>query len=184
MCNYWIFIGKYLGIFVVQNVFYINPFFDIIRVIDRLEKSIMKKYIYMILNDLKYLLILWLPILIIEETILFDYVSSVGAFIVSILASLIGLFIYIEDYKRIDKNKVNRYIYNIANVIILGLSSLSLGYLFVNLVDMQVFHHCMGQGWDCFLFGIEYLLIGFYYASFTLIILIIWLIVRFIKHLK
>lgn len=142
----------------------------------------MKNYIYMLLKDLKYLLILWIPILIIEETVLFDYISSGGSLIFSVLSSLICLLTYIKDYKRIDKNKVNIYIYNVSNAIILSLSNLSLGYLFINLIDMQIFHQCMGQGWDCFLFGIEYLLIGIEYVILAVIALIIWLIIRFVIY--
>lgn len=144
----------------------------------------MKKITYMILSFLKYILILWIPILLIEETFLYDYFTPSGTLIISLLMSLICLISYIKDYKKISKEKNNCYIYNIINTILLVVTNLGLGYLFLELIDLNIFHQCIGDGWACFLFGIEYLMIGFIYASLSVLVLIIWLLIRLIKYLK
>lgn len=141
----------------------------------------MKKYIIILL---KCILILWGPILLIEETFLFDYISSAESFICSIIISILCLIMYMKTYKKVKKEKINCYIYNIANTILLVIMNVALGYLFTNLVNLKLFHHCMESGWDCFLEGIEYLLIGLEYAFLSIIILIVWLFVRFIKFLN
>lgn len=129
------------------------------------------------------LVILWVPILLIEETFLFDYIGAVGSFITSFILIIIGLFIYISSYKKIGKEKVNCYLYNIINTIILAISNVALGSLFFKLIESGIFHQCMGEGWDCFLFGIEYFFIGYEYALVAVVILVIWLIVKLIKYL-
>ncbi len=144
----------------------------------------MKKLIYMILSFFKYILILWVPILLIEETFLLDYIDVIGTFICSLLMSVICLIIYIKTYKKAMKEGINCYIYNIINTILLGITNLVLGYLFMILIDLNLFHQCVGYGWDCFLFGIEYWLIGIEYAILPAIILVIWLIGRLIRFLK
>ncbi len=143
----------------------------------------MKKVIYIISLLLKNLLILWVPILLIEETFLFDYMGKEGSLIFSVIVSILCLIMYIKTYKKLNE-KVNRYLYNIVNTILLVISNLLLGYFFIYLIDLNVFHQCMGSGWDCFLFGIEYLIIGFEYALLSVIILVIWLVVKLIKFLN
>lgn len=143
----------------------------------------MKKYALLLLSYLKYLLILWMPILLIEETILLDYVGNMGSFICSLLMSILCLIMYIKDYRKKQKEKINCYIYNGVNALILGVSNYALGYLFMHLIEINIFHQCLGSGWDCFLFGIEYWLIGIEYSILIVISLIIWLIARFIKYL-
>ena len=143
----------------------------------------MKKLIYIISLLLKSLLILWVPILLIEETFLFDYIGAEGSLIFSVVVSILCLIMYIKTYKKLDE-KVNRYLYNIVNVILLVISNLVLGCLFLNLIDLNVFHQCMGSEWACFLFGIEYFIIGLEYALLPVIILVIWLFVKLIKFLN
>jgi len=138
----------------------------------------------MILSFFKYILILWIPVLLIEETILLDYISPMGTLICSLLMSVLCLIVYIKTYKKAIKEGINCYMYNIINTILLGITNLGLGYLFLSLIDLKLFHQCGGYGWDCFLYGIEYLLIGIEYAILPVIILIIWLIVRLIKFLS
>lgn len=144
----------------------------------------MKHFVYTILLLLKSLLILWVPILLVEETFLFNYVGPVGSLIISVILSILCLIMYIKTYKKIKKEKKNYYLYNIFNAILFIIFNLTLGYFFINLIDLKIFHHCVGSGWDCFLFGIEYLIIGFEYAFLSAIILVIWLFVRLIKFLK
>lgn len=141
----------------------------------------MPKLNCMILLFLKYILILWVPILLIEETFLFNYIGVSGTLICSLLMSVLCLIVYIKTYKKITK--VNCYKYNIINAILLGITNLALGYLFIELIDLNLFHQCVGDGWACFMFGIEYLLIGIEYAILSVIILIVWLITRLIKFL-
>lgn len=145
----------------------------------------MKKYILLIFSYIKYLLILWVPILLIEETFLLEFVSEGGSFICSIIMFIVSLYIYITTYiKKIQDKAINRYKYNIINTIILGIINVALGYYFMHLIYIGVFHQCKGSGWDCFLFGLEYLIFGIEYALLPVIILIIWLIVRLIKYLN
>lgn len=144
----------------------------------------MKKIQYMILSFIKYILILWVPILLVEETSLFNYINTLGSFIISVLMSFICLITYINDYKKICKKKINCYTYNIINTILLVITNVALGYLFLEFIDLKIFHQCLGYGWDCFLFGIEYQLIGIEYAFLSVIILIIWIIIRLIKYHK
>lgn len=144
----------------------------------------MKKLIYMILSFFKYILILWIPILLIEETFLLNYIGVMGTLICSLLMSVLCLIIYIKTYKKAIKERINCYMYNIINAVLLGITNLVLGYLFISLIDLNLFHQCVGYGWDCFLFGIEYLLIGIEYAILSTIILIVWLIVRLIRFLS
>ena len=143
----------------------------------------MKKVIYIISTLLKSLLLLWVPILLIEETFLLNYIDA-GIYVFSFIISILCLIMYIKTYKNINKKQINCYLYNIINTILLVIFNIALGYLFLNLIDLNVFHQCLGSGWDCFLFGIEYLIIGIEYALFSVITLIIWLIVRLIKYLN
>ena len=143
----------------------------------------MKKVIYIISTLLKSLLLLWVPILLIEETFLLNYIDA-GIYVFSLIISILCLIMYIKTYKKINKKQINCYLYNIINTILLVIFNIALGYLFLNLIDLNVFHQCLGSGWDCFLFGIEYLIIGIEYALFSVIALIIWLIVRLIKYLN
>ena len=143
----------------------------------------MKKVIYIISTLLKSLLLLWVPILLIEETFLLNYIDA-GIYVFSLIISILCLIMYIKTYKNINKKQINCYLYNIINTILLVIFNIALGYLFLNLIDLNVFHQCLGSGWDCFLFGIEYLIIGIEYALFSVIALIIWLIVRLIKYLN
>ncbi len=143
----------------------------------------MKKVIYIISTLLKSLLLLWVPILLIEETFLLNYIDA-GIYVFSLIISILCLIMYIKTYKNINKKQINCYLYNIINTILLVIFNIALGYLFLNLIDLNVFHQCLGSGWDCFLFGIEYLIIGIEYALFSVITLIIWLIVRLIKYLN
>ena len=142
----------------------------------------MSKLISIILSFLKSIVILWLPILLIEETFLYDYIGSFFL-VFSIIASIECLIVYIKTYKK-NVVKVNCYCYNIVNAILLIIINVVLGYFFLYLIDIGVFHQCKGSGWDCFLFGVEYLFIGFEYAFLTLIALVIWLLVRLIKFLN
>lgn len=71
-----------------------------------------------------------------------------------------------------------------TNAIVLGIINVALGYTFIHLIDIKFFHYCKGSGWDCFLYGLEYLLIGIEYAILPAIVLIIWLIVKLIKFLS
>lgn len=144
----------------------------------------MKKIINTIWSCLKYLLILWIPILLVEETFIFDVVGAFGSIILSIILSIFTLIIYMKNYMKLNKEKINCYTYNIVNTILLAVSNIILGYLFIYLIDLNILHQCSGDGWSCFLFGIEYWLIGLEYAIISILALIIWLIFRLIKHSK
>ena len=144
----------------------------------------MKKVTYIISSLLKSLLILWVPVLLFEETFLYDYIWTEFAFIISTFAIIFCLIMYKKSYKKLNKEKMNCYLFNIVNTILLVISNLILGYLFLRLTDLKIFHHCVGTGRECFLFGIEYLIIGMEYAFFSVIILVIWLFVRLIKFLR
>lgn len=144
----------------------------------------MKNTIYTILSCLKYLLILWIPILLVEETFIFDFVGAFVSIIISLILSIFTLIIYMKNYMKMNKEKINCYIYNIVNAILLAVSNIILGYLFIYLIDLNILHQCNGDGWSCFLFGIEYWLIGLEYAIISILALIIWLIFRLIKHSK
>ncbi len=144
----------------------------------------MTKLIYILSSFIKCLLVLWVPILLIEETFLFDFIGSAGALICSLFASVLCLILYIKTYKKAKQERINCYIYNIINAMLLEIINLILGYLFLYFIDLNLFHQCTGDGWSCFLFGIEYGLIGMEYAILSVIILIIWLIVRLIKFLS
>ena len=74
--------------------------------------------------------------------------------------------------------------YNIVNAILLVIFNLVLGYFFFYLIDINIFHQCMESGWECFLFGIEYVIIGFEYALLSVITLVIWLFIRLVKFLS
>ena len=141
----------------------------------------MKKLGYILISLLKNLLILWIPILLIEETFLNNYILAVPLLIISVIICILCLILYIKSYKKI---KINYYLYNITNTILLVISNIALGYFFYYLTDIKVFHHCLGSGWDCFMFGIEYQLIGIIYAAFSIATLLIWLFVKLIKNLK
>lgn len=143
----------------------------------------MKKLICILSVIFKSLLILWVPILLIEETFLLNFIGVNGSLIVSVIASILCLILYIKTYKKMVKEKINCYFYNIINTILLIISNLVLGYFFLYLMELNIFHQCMGSGWDCFLFGIEYMLIGLEYAFFSVVILVIWLLIRFVKFL-
>lgn len=143
----------------------------------------MVKKINYIISLFKSLIILWLPILLIEETFLFNYIGGVGSLILSVILSFLCLIMYIKNYKKVNEN-VNHYFYNGFNTLLLIISNIVLGFLFVNLVDLNIFHQCNESGWDCFLFGIEYFLIGFEYALLSIIVLVIWLFGRLIKFLN
>lgn len=65
----------------------------------------MKKYILLIFSYIKYLLILWVPILLIEETFLLEFVSEGGSFICSIIMFIVSLYIYITTYIKKYKTK-------------------------------------------------------------------------------
>lgn len=144
----------------------------------------MKNTIYTILSCLKYLLILWIPILLVEETFIFDFVGAFGSIIISLILSIFTLIIYMKNYMKMNKEKINCYIYNIVNAILLAVSNIILGYLFIYLIDLNILHQCSGDGWSCFLSGIEYWLIGLEYAIISIIALIIWLIYKLIKYLN
>ncbi len=144
----------------------------------------MKKFISIISLLLKNLLILWVPILLIEETFLFNYLGSEYFLtLISIIASSLCLNSYIKTYKKVN-GKINCYLYNIVNAILLVIFNLVLGYFFFYLIDINIFHQCMGSGWECFLFGIEYVIIGFEYALLSAITLVIWLFIRLVKFLS
>lgn len=147
-----------------------------------LSGEIVKKITNIILILLKNLLILWLPILLIEETSLIKFIHDEGIVIFSVIISIICLIIYIKNYKN-NKANINCYLYNIINTILLIISNIALGYCFFSLIDLNIFHQCLGTGWSCFLFGIEYIIIGFIYAIISIIILIIWLLIKLIKYL-
>lgn len=140
----------------------------------------MNKIVDIILSFLKSILILWLPVLWVEETFLYNYIGDYGTFIFSIIAFIICLIVYIKTYKK--ETEINCYLYNIINSILLIITNIMLGYLFLYLIDLGIFHQCPGSGWECFLFGIEYIFIGFEYAFLTLLVLVIWLFVRLIKY--
>lgn len=146
----------------------------------------MKTLIDRTLLYLKIILILWIPILLIEETSLFNIVDKTGiSFICTIPSFMISFYIYvITCTKKVQDKSINCYKYNIFNTIILGIINIFLGYYFVHLIDIGIFHQCPGSGWDCFMFGIEYLIFGIEYALLSAIILIIWLIVKLIKKIK
>ncbi len=141
----------------------------------------MKKLMDILSSLFRSILILWIPILLIEETFLYEYISYYGLFIISIIAAIICLIIYIKKCKKITK--INCYLYNIVNTISIAVTNIALGYLFFYFIDKGIFHQCGGTGWDCFLFGIEYIFIGFEYAALSLCILVIWLFIRLIKHI-
>ena len=66
--------------------------------------EIVKKILYIIGSLLKSLLILWLPILLIEETFLFNYIISDELVIIfSIIIIVLCLFMYIKTYKKIKR---------------------------------------------------------------------------------
>ncbi len=140
----------------------------------------MNKLISILATFLKCIFILWIPVLLFEESFIYEYLGYIGAFIASIIATILCLIVYIKAYKKVS---FNHYLYNIANAILLAITSVIFGYLFLYFIDIGIFHQCGGTGWECFLFGIEYLLIGFEYALLSIIILVIWLFVRLIKYI-
>lgn len=142
----------------------------------------MNKVIDIMASLLKSILILWIPILLIEETFFYEYIGPQGSFIFSIIASILCFIVYKKGYKKVDR--IDCYFYNIINAILLVITNVILGYFFLYLIDIEVFHQCTGSGWDCFLFGIEYLFIGFEYAFLSIIVLVIWLFVKLIKFLN
>lgn len=57
-------------------------------------------------------------------------------------------------------------------------------YFTIYFVDIDYLHYCGGDGWDCFLNGIEYLFHGFFMVILSLIIGVIKIFICIYKFIK
>lgn len=73
--------------------------------------------------------------------------------------------------------------FNIFLFILWVITSILISYILLNLVGEHL-HICRGEGWDCFLNGIEYGLQGIFMVWLAILILIIKILSNFIKKLQ
>ena len=127
-------------------------------------------------------LVSWLLFIIIDEFI------SVGAdftLIVGILFSILLIILYFICVKKITaKYELKNGLFKIFLFIIWGLLSIGVTFFTSYLVEQGILQKCSGDGWSCFLNGIEYILYGMILLALETIIAFIELIINGVKLIK
>ena len=110
--------------------------------------------------------------------------TAEGNTIIGGIILLIGLltlyFVYVNKF--IAKNNLNSKKFNIFLFILWVITSILISSILLNLVGEHL-HICHGEGWDCFLNGIEYGLQGIFLVLLATLILIIKIIIKFYKKI-
>lgn len=120
--------------------------------------------------------------------ILFDENSFMGegAAIICGIIILIGVLVFylLKANKYLKKNKFKPLMFNIILFIFWVISSFAMTTLLLELVNNGYLHVCGGDGWDCFLNGIEYFFYGLFMVVLAILIILINIIIMIYKFIK
>lgn len=143
-----------------------------------------KEFIKALKCVLIYQLICWGVFILCDENKFVSQSTAEGNAIIGGIILLIGLlilyFVYVNKF--IAKNNLNSKKFNIFLFILWVITSILISSILLNLVGEHL-HICRGEGWDCFLNGIEYGLQGIFMVLLAILILIIKIIIKFYKKI-
>lgn len=143
-----------------------------------------KEFIKALKCVLIYQLICWGVFILCDENKFVSQSTAEGNAIIGGIILLIGLlilyFVYVNKF--IAKNNLNSKKFNIFLFILWVITSILISFILLNLVGEHL-HICRGEGWDCFLNGIEYGLQGIFMVWLAILILIIKIIIKFYKKI-
>ena len=135
----------------------------------------MKEFIKALKCVLISQLIYWGIFILCDENKYVSQSTAEGNAIIGGIILLIGLlilyFVYINKF--ITKNNLNSKKFNIFLFVLWIVFSVLSSYVLLGMVDNNYLHICRGEGWDCFLNGIEYGLQGIFMVLLAILILII-----------
>ena len=143
----------------------------------------MKEFTKALKCVLIYQLICWGIFILCDENKFVSQSTAEGNAIINGIILLIGLLILYLVFinKFIAKNNLNSKKFNIFLFILWAVISILISSILLNLVG-EYLHICRGEGWDCFLNGIEYGLQGIFMVFLAILILIIKLIIKIYKY--
>lgn len=107
------------------------------------------------------------------------------ALIVGIIILVIYLILYYAYLpKTIKKKELSSLKYNTFLFIIWNITTILIAYALITLVDNNFLHVCTGDGWACFLNGLEYYIYPIIQSGLSALILFINLIIVIYKAIK
>ena len=145
----------------------------------------MKEFINAIKCTIICQLLCWGIFIICDENKQISQSSAESLAIISgIIMLVILLVIYFISVNKYIKNKnMNSIKFNVILFTLWSVTSILITYGLISLVDNKILHVCQGDGWACFLNGIEYAVEGFFMIALVILILCIKIIIVLYKYI-
>ena len=145
----------------------------------------MKEFINAIKCTIICQLLCWGIFIICDEN---KYISQSSAESLAIISGIIMLVILLVIYfisvnKYIKNKNMNSIKFNVILFTLWSVTSILITYGLISLVDNKILHVCQGDGWACFLNGIEYAVEGFFMIALVILILCIKIIIVLYKYI-